>query len=104
MNKLIASTMDHHELFRDAPTYPRALTDFLVTVPGYGESFGFKTTGAGGEDALLVIGTPEGRKAAAIALHARGWDPLEASFCRCGLNVRNGNQSVPTGGSHATHL
>lgn len=77
---LAAACGRHRRLFRAGPAYPSELAADLEGLPGCDESWSFKTTGAGGEDAVLLIGSAAAQADAARTLAARGWAPLAASF------------------------
>jgi hypothetical protein len=80
MTALAAACGRHRHLFRTGPAFPHELAADLEGLPGCDESWSFKTTGAGGEDAVLLIGSAAAQADAAHALAARGWTPLAANF------------------------
>ena len=68
---------DQQAVLADAPGMPLALLTATTAAVGQGRSdFAIKTTGAGGEDALLLIGAAASRSLAGAYLHAAGWHPL----------------------------
>jgi mevalonate kinase len=73
--RVIRATAAQRTVLEAAPHFPRALAATLREVAGLDATWSYKTTGAGGEDALLVVGDA----AAAVAtLAPLGWRPLTA--------------------------
>jgi len=54
---LISAVRNHREFFRHAPGFPRDVLSQLKTIEGFDKSWSFKTTGAGGQDAILIVGS-----------------------------------------------
>lgn len=69
---------------QNSPNYPRDTIQTLLDVRGCHEEWTFKTTGAGGEDALLLIGEKQDLRPAFEALSDRGWSRLEDAFGKQG--------------------
>lgn len=80
LRELCTAVREHRQLFVAAPSYPHRLLELLSGLPGFDETWTFKTTGAGGEDAILLIGEAFGLGAAETALLTHGWRPLGARF------------------------
>jgi mevalonate kinase len=55
---LVTHMAAHRRLLAGAGLVPEALARALYGIPGIDEEWSFKTTGAGGEDAILVVGSP----------------------------------------------
>jgi phosphomevalonate kinase len=89
----------HRAVFAGSPHFPEALAGGLAALAGESERWSFKTTGAGGEDALLLFG----RRAALAPAHAylaeRGWHSLGAAFTSTGARV---TVHAPSPASHQT--
>lgn len=75
---VIDSIISFRDLFKNAPSFPHRITQALTTVPGYDTSFTWKTTGAGGEDAILLFG--EIPNEAEKALKATGYKLAPFTF------------------------
>ena len=71
----------------ESPHFPKSLAAQLTALPGCDQSWSFKTTGAGGEDALLVFGRSGDIRAADSTLRSLGWHPMPASFIGHGLRL-----------------
>lgn len=84
---LIAAAREHRSLFVGAPHYPEAIVAALAQLPGFDRTWSFKTTGAGGEDAVLLIGEPTCLALATETLYRMGWDRLPARFATDGARV-----------------
>jgi hypothetical protein len=71
----------------ESPHFPKSLAAQLAALPGCDQTWSFKTTGAGGEDALLVFGRSSDISAADRTLRSLGWHPMPASFTGNGLRL-----------------
>ena len=87
---LAAACGQHRQLFSAAPAFPTALARDLGVLAGCDSSWSFKTTGAGGEDAVLVIGEASATEAAAGVLARRGWTLLPGGFTASGATLLGG--------------
>ncbi len=58
---------------KGSPAFPSELVAILEQVEGCDESWSFKTSGAGGQDALILVGAAEAVAPARIALDQFGW-------------------------------
>jgi mevalonate kinase len=73
----------HRELFKESPSFPASLE--MALSPFQDRSrWTWKTTGAGGEDAILLIGDPP--KEAVQSLNQLGWYPSKYQFSEFGLS------------------
>jgi mevalonate kinase len=72
--RLLKALHVHRSLFVQSPAYPQELMQELAALPGFDRRWSAKTTGAGGEDAILVLGTASADRAEADrVLRQRGW-------------------------------
>jgi mevalonate kinase len=56
-NNIISQFKKIRDIFKTTPAFPTRIESALKEVSGYDKTFGWKTTGAGGEDAILVYGS-----------------------------------------------
>ncbi len=75
------------KIFADSPHYPRKLLDPLTELPGCDQNWSFKTTGAGGEDALLVFGQDEAITVVQRHLEQAGWHECQVNLDRTGISI-----------------
>jgi mevalonate kinase len=85
---LIQAACAQRQLFERSPGFPTALFDKFKTIPGFDSLFTVKTTGAGGEDALLIVGDKRHTFEARTLLTSLGWYPLEARFTQAGTHLQ----------------
>lgn len=85
---LARAVQAHRRIFGASPHFPAALAAALEALPDEGRSWSFKTTGAGGEDALLLIGPEVETQPAATLLEAAGWRRLPTPFTAVGTAIR----------------
>ncbi len=90
VRELCARVGRHRRLFRRGPHFPIRLAQALEALPGLDESWSYKTTGAGGEDAVLVIGRRKDMHAAKQALLQLGWTEFNAGYNASGANILSG--------------
>lgn len=95
--------MHRQHLHSVQPPEFQPLLEKLARVSGCDEDFTFKTTGAGGEDALLLIGPSDKVKKPAEVLAAHGWYRLPGQPTGQGLSVeflpsRDGDTASPVQG------
>lgn len=83
----IAAVGAERTFWQDAPMFPLSIGATLNTLDGCDSTWTYKTTGAGGEDALLLIGDSAQTQQAIDALSARGWVPLAVSIAQRGLTM-----------------
>ena len=105
LKRLITATSLSRGLFTGNPHFPNIVAAALAEVPGLDQTWSWKTTGAGGEDAILLIGGALETKEAAKRLWKEGWHRLDHSFSMAGariLDVRTfeqKNEKAQTAGS-----
>jgi diphosphomevalonate decarboxylase len=83
----------HRRLFEHAPHAPRLVHEALCGLPGLDVTSAYKTTGAGGEDAILVFGDDAAHAAAEAALTGIGWHHLRCGFSSRGAEVEEDKRS-----------
>ncbi len=71
--ELISLISQHRSLMRNSPFFPSSLEEALKVVDGFDKIWTFKTTGSGGEDALLFFGREENLQKAKKVLLSLGW-------------------------------
>jgi hypothetical protein len=86
--RLVAAAREHRSVFQGSPHDPVHLENALAQLKGFDQTWTFKTTGAGGEDAIILIGEPSCVSLATDTLYRMGWDRLPARFAGDGANVR----------------
>jgi mevalonate kinase len=74
-------------LFAASPMFPTNIAEALSNIPGLDKSWSWKTTGAGGEDAIILVGTKQMTQNAAEKLKEIGWEPSSAQFSMNGGNI-----------------
>ncbi len=80
VKKLASACGAVRTLFTGNPNFPNQVKEKLATIPGLDQTWSWKTTGAGGEDAILLIGTRHTARAAMLALLEIGWHPIDYPF------------------------
>jgi galactokinase/mevalonate kinase-like predicted kinase len=88
IDSLIQAVARHRRILEMTPSFPQAIGVALQNVAGRDESWSYKTTGAGGEDALLVFGRLSEISDAKRALEDMGWFMLPTPFTRNGAEVK----------------
>lgn len=79
----------HRRLFRRGPHFPIRLAQSLEAIAGLDDTWSYKTTGAGGEDAVLVIGRRKDVHVAKQALLNLGWSELHDCYQAHGAMILN---------------
>ena len=82
--ELFAMMGEHRAIFRGSPADVPAWHEVLAKLPGCDRRWGYKTTGAGGEDALLVIAREEELVALRQGLARIGLRPYPGAFTSAG--------------------
>ncbi|MBP6218654.1 MAG: hypothetical protein KA436_08715, partial [Oligoflexales bacterium] len=72
--------------FSSAPHYPKNLFQQLNVIPGLDHSWTYKSSGAGGEDALILFGDKQDLVFATKVLQDRGWFRLDLKLAKQGLS------------------
>lgn len=86
LRELISLVSQHRRLFSQNEHFPRHIVNSLSRLAEFDKTWTFKTTGAGGEDAILVFhkGSPGTIINQTLANH--GWYPAPFRFDETGLN------------------
>jgi hypothetical protein len=98
LKRLYHACASHRALLRGSPSYPRVIESAMLELPGLDERFSWKTTGAGGEDAIILIGPASELGRADEALRALGRRPLDCMFTAKGAETEMLEESVESGG------
>ena len=77
---LFAQMGNFRKIFTASPEFPRNIADKVSACKNCDRSWSFKTTGAGGEDALLVAGKNEDLGEVFAILEGNGWQPMPYEF------------------------
>ncbi len=85
--RLVSACATSRALFAGNPHFPAELAHALVNLHGLDKNWSWKTTGAGGEDAILVIAIENDLKAVADQLALAGWHPISARFTNHGAQI-----------------
>lgn len=80
----------HRRLFESLPHFPSQVGQSLGALPGLDETWSYKTTGAGGEDALLVAGEKARRLEVEGVLSTLGWYPAPFQFAAVSTSYKVG--------------
>lgn len=87
LKSLINACAASRGLFVGSPYFPNKLAASLSVVPGIDQKWSWKTTGAGGEDAILLIGQKNQLMEAFSVLHRLGWQPFQGKFSDTGARI-----------------
>lgn len=85
---LVAATAQWRDFFSAAPHFPTHIAEALQTVGGLDCLWSWKTSGAGGEDALLVIGHEQDIVDVTACLAELGWQRHDYNVAKDGMSVR----------------
>ena len=84
---LIKTVSAHRNIFKDSPKFPKELASLLESLEGFETNWTYKTTGAGGEDAVLLFGKKEDIDAVVESVSKLGWNLFDGSFSELGAHV-----------------
>lgn len=87
LRELIYNCAGSRSLFVGNPHFPAEIAAKLGQITGVDSTWSWKTTGAGGEDAILLIGEPEQILGVESCLKQSGWYRLNAKFSDQGAQV-----------------
>lgn len=85
--RLIGLSAAMRQLFAGSPHFPTLVADELQSVKGCDQTWSWKTTGAGGEDAILLIGQSSDIAEASQKLWDIGWHRLDSHFSSGGTKI-----------------
>jgi mevalonate kinase len=85
LQALIPVVKRTRDFYSRLPSFPHSLSQQISKFPGCDQSWSFKTTGAGGEDALLVFAEPERRRDLEPLFLRLGWEHFTPGFVDRGL-------------------
>jgi len=88
LRTLIEATAQWRRWFSASPHFPAPIEAALRTIRGRDRKWSWKTSGAGGEDALIVIGYREDITAVSACLVALGWHGFDYSIAQHGMQLR----------------
>lgn len=80
---------DHRKIFKNAPSFPTALDEALSTIKDIHQDWHYKTSGAGGEDAIIVFGSEEHLTNVRQTLNHLGWSLMPYKFGSRGLTCHD---------------
>jgi mevalonate kinase len=80
MKRLNATCGAVRSIFSGSQNFPAEIAEKLSLISGLDQSWSWKTTGAGGEDAILLIGSRHAVRPAMMSLLEMGWSPLGHTF------------------------
>ncbi len=88
--KLCQDIAAQRRIFSSLPYFPEQLFRQLEALPGFDQKWTAKTTGAGGEDAILLIGPKAETQLATASLAREGWYPLPVHPAEHGASLYPG--------------
>jgi mevalonate kinase len=88
LRNCIHSIAMQRALFSGTPSFPAELSNALASTSGADSLWGWKTTGAGGEDAILVIADPRQLANPRKTLESLGWSKAEFEFASSGISIQ----------------
>jgi mevalonate kinase len=94
--RLVSACAASRALFAGNPHFPAELAHALANLRGIDKNWTWKTTGAGGEDAVLVIAIENDLKAVADQLALAGWRSISARFTDHGAHILNTASEIKT--------
>ena len=89
---------EHRKIFENSPHFPRKILTKLSSLKSLDKTWSFKTTGAGGEDSLLLCGEAQEIKEASKLLKEINWEAYDYEISQKGLHYfifdAEGNKSA----------
>ena len=80
LSPLIRKIAEHQVFFHGTKSFPEDLFRGLEQLKGFGQSWTLKTTGSGGEDALLLIGDKKHTEGCLRFLLEKSWYPIDVKM------------------------
>lgn len=87
LDELIKAAVILRQEFEEHPKFPVHLLKALRELPGFDRSWTFKTSGAGGEDTILLLGRSAELQQAHQCLDHFGWHPLSVTISPLGTQI-----------------
>ncbi len=87
LKRLIQACGAMRQLFVGSPHFPSSVADQLQGIPGCDQTWTWKPTGAGGEDAILIVGRTADIGAVTQKLWTIGWHRLNVPFSDTGARI-----------------
>ena len=105
LKKLTSACAASRNIFAGSPHFPTNIASDLAAIEGLDRTWSWKTTGAGGEDAILLIGTESAIQPAAAKLWDAGWHRLDFRFSMTGCHIisRETDESTATTPGMSAH-
>jgi mevalonate kinase len=86
---LFQAIKKNRALFESCADFPKNIAKQLLELDGCDQTWSFKTTGAGGEDALLLIGKKEDLYQADSLLKSINWLPIPYKFSTQNIQIKS---------------
>lgn len=86
--RLIKAVAEWRKLFITSPFFPVAVREALADVPGLDRNWSYKTSGAGGADAIIVVGLQPFVDAAIFRLKKINWQRIDYAVEEKGLRLQ----------------
>ena len=87
LEKLITLCVEQRAIFAGSPHFPSRIFEQMARLEGFDRSFTVKTTGAGGEDALMLLGDRSAIESARNLFTTMGWQQLDARYTPSGVKL-----------------
>ena len=88
LKRLIKAVAQWREWFSDSPHFPKHIESALRPVSWRDRKWSWKTSGAGGEDALIVVGYQKDIVSVTTCLVEQGWRPFDYDVAEQGMQLR----------------
>jgi mevalonate kinase len=97
LQRLVQSCGAMRQIFVGSPHFPAEAAETLQTIAGCDQQWSWKTTGAGGEDAIILVGRTADIATATQRLWDLGWHRLDAQFAETGARIVSSTTGEPLG-------
>jgi mevalonate kinase len=91
--KLFEEMGNFRQIFTSCPDFPLKIAESIAACKNCDKTWSFKTTGAGGEDALLIAGSTTELHEVFTVLEQNGWYPMPYEFSDSGVIITVGESS-----------